>query len=48
MSETNNLSAKQLIERGICAWERADYEAALELFQAVLEKHPGLDRKSVV
>ena len=40
MSETNHLSAKQLIERGICAWERADYEAALELFQAVLKRHP--------
>jgi len=41
MSETVNLSAKQLIERGICAWERADYEAALELFRGVLVKHPG-------
>jgi tetratricopeptide (TPR) repeat protein len=41
MSENNTLSAKQLIERGICAWERADYEAALELFQAVLEQNPG-------
>ena len=41
MSDTNHLSAQQLIERGICAWERADYEAALELFQGVLEQHPG-------
>ena len=41
MLEQNHLSAKQLIERGICAWERADYEAALELFHAVLEQHPG-------
>ena len=41
MSDQNSLSAKQLIERGICAWERADYEAALDLFQAVLEEHPG-------
>jgi tetratricopeptide (TPR) repeat protein len=41
MSDTGNLSAKQLIERGICAWERADYEAALDLFQAVLDQHPG-------
>ncbi len=41
MSDTKNLSAKQLIERGICAWERADYEAALELFRAVLRDHPG-------
>ncbi len=41
MTEIKNLSAKQIIERGICAWERADYEAALQLFQAVLENHPG-------
>ena len=41
MSETRNLSAKQLIERGICAWERADYEAALELFRTVLDENPG-------
>lgn len=41
MSDINHLSSKQLIERGICAWERADYDAALQLFQAVLEQHPG-------
>jgi tetratricopeptide (TPR) repeat protein len=41
MSETANLSAQQLIERGICAWERADYEAALQLFRGVLKEHPG-------
>ena len=41
MPEKNNLSTKQIIERGICAWERADYEAALDLFLAVLEQHPG-------
>jgi tetratricopeptide (TPR) repeat protein len=41
MSDTTNLSAKQLIERGICAWERADYDAALQLFQAVLKENPG-------
>jgi tetratricopeptide (TPR) repeat protein len=41
MSDIVNLSAKQLIERGICAWERADYEAALELFRGVLKDHPG-------
>ena len=41
MSDTINLSAKQLIERGICAWERADYEAAPELFRDVLKDHPG-------
>ncbi len=41
MSDLEKVSAKHLIERGICAWERADYEAALEFFQAVLSRHPG-------
>jgi tetratricopeptide (TPR) repeat protein len=41
MSEFHNHSAQQLIERGVCAWERADYEAALEQFMAVLRRHPG-------
>ena len=41
MSESDSYSAKQVIERGICAWERADYEAALSLFRGVLEHHPG-------
>jgi tetratricopeptide (TPR) repeat protein len=41
MSDMEKQSAKNLIERGICAWERADYEEALESFQAVLRQHPG-------
>jgi tetratricopeptide (TPR) repeat protein len=41
MSDLEKLPAKTLIERGICAWERADYEAALEFFQAVMGRHPG-------
>jgi tetratricopeptide (TPR) repeat protein len=41
MSDLEKLPAKTLIERGICAWERADYEDALEFFHAVLRRHPG-------
>lgn len=41
MSDLHNYSAQQMIERGVCAWERADYEAALDQFRAVLKKHPG-------
>jgi tetratricopeptide (TPR) repeat protein len=41
MSEIHNHSAQQMIERGICAWERSDYEAALDQFKSVLERHPG-------
>ncbi len=41
MSDFDHLSAKKTIERGICAWERADYEAALENFRVVLEHFPG-------
>jgi len=33
---------KHLIERGISAWERSDYESALTDFQAVLESFPLL------
>ena len=41
MSETEQLSVKQRIERGVSAWERADYQAALNDFQAVLNDHPA-------
>ncbi len=41
MSDFDHQSAKKIIERGICAWERADYEAALENFQVVLRHFPG-------
>lgn len=32
--------ARQLVARGISAWERDDFESALETFREVLEKHP--------
>ena len=41
MSDFFDHSAQQLIERGVCAWERADYETALEQFMTVLQRHPG-------
>jgi len=41
MSEIEQLSVKQRIERGVSAWERSDYQAALNDFQAVLADHPS-------
>jgi tetratricopeptide (TPR) repeat protein len=41
MSEIQNLSVKQRLERGVSAWERADYQTALDDFQAILADHPG-------
>ncbi len=41
MAENEQLSVKQRIERGVAAWERSDYKAALEDFKAVLADHPG-------
>ena len=41
MSELEKLPAKTLIERGICAWERSDYQDALDFFKAVLLRYPG-------
>jgi len=41
MSDFFDHSAQTLIERGVCAWERADYETALEQFMTVLQRHPG-------
>jgi tetratricopeptide (TPR) repeat protein len=35
------LTPRQLIDRGVSAWERGDYRSALEDFQEVLETHPG-------
>lgn len=40
MAEREKLTAAQRIERGMAAWERADYRAALQDFQAVLSDHP--------
>jgi len=41
MSDIEHLSVKQRIERGVSAWERSDYQSALNDFQAVLADHPG-------
>jgi tetratricopeptide (TPR) repeat protein len=41
MSDSHRLTSQQLIDRGISAWERGDYDPALRDFQAVLEVHPG-------
>jgi tetratricopeptide (TPR) repeat protein len=41
MSEIVHLSVKQLIERGVSAWERSDYQSALDDFLAVLDDHPS-------
>jgi tetratricopeptide (TPR) repeat protein len=35
------MSLKSTIQRGISAWEREDYEAALATFREVLAKNPG-------
>lgn len=32
--------ARTIVARGVSAWERDDFEAALETFEAVLEEHP--------
>jgi len=37
---TETLSTQQRIDRGVAAWERDDYAAALADFQAVLQDHP--------
>ena len=41
MPQSHRLTPRQLIDRGVSAWERGDYRSALEDFQAVLEVHPG-------
>ena len=41
MADTQQqLTTKQMIQRGVAAWERDDYAAALHDFRAVLEEHP--------
>jgi tetratricopeptide (TPR) repeat protein len=34
-------TARQVISRGVDAWERDDFEAAYEYFERVLSEHPG-------
>lgn len=41
MPQSHRLTPRQLIDRGVSAWERGDYRSALEDFQSVLEVHPG-------
>ncbi|KPJ81071.1 MAG: hypothetical protein AMS19_08700 [Gemmatimonas sp. SG8_23] len=38
--ETDHKHARQIVARGISAWERDDFESALETFRAVLADHP--------
>jgi tetratricopeptide (TPR) repeat protein len=33
--------ARQIVARGLAAWERDDYATALEIFQGVLREYPG-------
>lgn len=40
MAEQEQISVKQRIERGVSAWDRADYQEALSDFQTVLAEHP--------
>ena len=37
---TDQKHARQIVARGISAWERDDFESALETFQGVLEDYP--------
>ena len=37
---TDPKHARQIVARGISAWEREDFESALQTFQSVLEDHP--------
>ena len=41
MAEGRGISVKQIIARGISAWERDDYPSALSDFQKVLKDHPN-------
>jgi len=37
---TDQKQARKIVARGISAWERDDFESALETFQGVLAEHP--------
>lgn len=37
---TDSKHARQIVARGVSAWEREDFESALQTFQSVLEDHP--------
>ena len=38
---TDSRHARQIVARGISAWERDDFESALETFREVLAEHPS-------
>lgn len=38
---TDPKHARQIVARGVSAWEREDFESALQTFQSVLEDHPS-------
>lgn len=38
---TDQRQARQIVARGISAWERDDFESALDTFEEVLADHPG-------
>jgi tetratricopeptide (TPR) repeat protein len=38
--ETDQKHARQIVARGVSAWERDDFESALETFQGVLQNFP--------
>lgn len=38
---TDQKRARQIVARGVSAWERDDFESALETFQGVLKDFPG-------
>ncbi|MEE8447973.1 MAG: tetratricopeptide repeat protein [Gemmatimonadota bacterium] len=40
-SKNRSASLEQLIRSGIAAWDRDDFEAALQSFSAVIKKNPG-------
>ena len=40
-SQARSLSLEQMIRIGIAAWDRDDFEIALENFSAVIKKNPG-------
>lgn len=40
MDRSNRQQAREIVNRGVSAWERDDFEAALEIFERVLGEHP--------
>ncbi|MEM7416418.1 MAG: tetratricopeptide repeat protein [Gemmatimonadota bacterium] len=38
--QSDQRQARQIVARGVSAWERDDFESALETFQGVLEQYP--------